>query len=204
MFCPKCASQVSESESVCPKCGAAVDPDVYKYKPTTSYPDSRSGYSSGTYSYNSSSSSSSSYNSSSYSNSSYSNPSSSSSAPRVRLPEDMPSFGMNVALGYIFAPIGLIVAIIQLIIGKTPNKTTSLFKSIGVAAIVSFISTLLWIIVVSVIGLSKMGGWGILVIALISLISLGLFIGGIIFISKMTKKDVIKAQADQGGVPFQA
>ena len=202
MFCPKCASQVSESESVCPKCGAAVDPDVYKYKPTTSYPHSRSGYSSGTYSYNSSSSSPSSYNSSSYSNSSYSN--SSSSAPKVRVPEDMPSFGMNVALGYIFAPIGLIVAIIQLIIGKTPNKTTSLFKSIGVAAIVSFISTLLWIIVVSVIGLSKMGGWGILVIALISLISLGLFIGGIIFISKMTKKDVIKAQADQGGVPFQA
>ncbi|GEM_PF-3020700 len=202
MFCPKCASQVSESESVCPKCGAAVDPDVYKYKPTTSYPDSRSGYSAGTYSYNSSSSSSSSsYNSSSYSNSSYSN-SSSSSAPRVRLPEDVPSFGMNVALGYIFAPIGLIVAIIQLIIGKTPNKTTSLFKSIGVAAIVSIISSLLWVIVVSIIGISKMGGWGILVIALISLVCLGLFIGGIIFISKMTKKDVIKAQGEQGGVPI--
>jgi hypothetical protein len=109
---------------------------------------------------------------------------------------------MNIALGYIFAPIGLIVAIVQLVIGKTPNKTTSLFKSIGIAVLASVIMTILWVVATVVIGVSKMSGWGILVFLLLGLVSLALFIAGIIIISKMTKKDIIKAQSEQGGVPI--
>ncbi len=199
MFCPKCASQVSESESVCPRCGAPVDPSVYTYKRQESYPDTRYKPSSAPYKYEPPSSSSTS--SSSYSSNSYSTKVDRSSS-NVRIAEDVPSSGMNIALGYIFAPIGLIVAIVQLVIGKTPNKTTSLFKSIGIAVLASVIMTILWVVATVVIGVSKMSGWGILVFLLLGLVSLAIFIAGIIIISKMTKKDIIKAQSEQGGVPI--
>ncbi|MBR4484885.1 MAG: hypothetical protein IKO97_06725, partial [Erysipelotrichaceae bacterium] len=67
----------------------------------------------------------------------------------------------------------------------------------------SVIMTILWVVATVVIGVSKMSGWGILVFLLLGLVSLAIFIAGIIIISKMTKKDIIKAQSEQGGVPIE-